>query len=199
MFLSTLKSILIIKNINQTIIKLTLKQMKKLLKFPVIIFSFLLLTSCATIFTGTKQKVMIESNPPGAEILVDGKKIGQTPSKVKLERELKAFSDGKKDIQLVLDGYKSEGYAVGAELNPVAIFNLFNVAFWGLDALTGAVTKYDKVNEFEMILLDNISITPALNLNGDKYDKLAQLKKLYDEGVLNQEEFETEKAKILEE
>ncbi|MGN0019222.1 MAG: PEGA domain-containing protein [Sphingobacterium hotanense] len=46
--------------------------------------SVLFLTSCATVFTGTKQNVMIKSNPEGATIEVDGFEQGVTPMPVKL-------------------------------------------------------------------------------------------------------------------
>jgi len=36
-------------------------------------------------------------------------------------------------------------------------------------------------------------------VNDDKYEKLRELKKLLDEGIITQEEFEKEKKKILDE
>ncbi|WP_431292993.1 PEGA domain-containing protein [Pedobacter sp. P26] len=48
----------------------------------------LLLSGCATIFTGTKQTVQINSNPPAATIEVDGVKAGVTPMAVPLKKDL---------------------------------------------------------------------------------------------------------------
>jgi hypothetical protein len=49
-----------------------------------------------------------------------------------------------------------------------------------------------------MPVQDNNPIIQA-NISGDKYDKLAKLKKLLDDGAITQEEYDREKAKILEE
>jgi hypothetical protein len=60
----------------------------------VIPFYFILLTvltsSCATVFNGSKQKVMFTSNPAGAEVFVNGKTTGKfTPCTVKVRRKVK--------------------------------------------------------------------------------------------------------------
>jgi hypothetical protein len=47
-----------------------------------------------------------------------------------------------------------------------------------------------------MPLEDNVS--SSQNSKDDKYDRLIKLKKLLDDGVITQEEYEKEKAKILE-
>ena len=88
--------------------------MRTIINISILAFS-LLLTSCATIFTGTTQRVSIDSNPQGAEIIIDGQKEGKTPAKVKMDRELDALIDGGKEIQLELEGYKKEGYEMDAE------------------------------------------------------------------------------------
>ena len=172
--------------------------MRAIINISILGFS-ILFTSCATLFTGSTQRVYIDSNPKGAEIIIDGQKQGKTPANVKVDRELDALMDGGKAIQLKLDGYKNNGYELDAELHPVAIINLFNILFWGIDAVTGAITKYDNHYNFEMIPIeDNVSVPKKTN-SGDKYEKLTKLKKLLDDGVITQEEYDKEKAKILEE
>jgi hypothetical protein len=172
--------------------------MKTIIKISILGF-FLFLTSCATIFTGTTQRVSIDSNPQGANIIIDGQKKGKTPSIVKIDREFEAFLDGGKEIQLEINGYKKDGYTLDAELNPVSIINLFNVLCWGIDVATGAITRYDNHSNFEMIpLQENISI-PNKKDSGDKYEKLTKLKKLLDEEIITKEEYDKEKAKILAE
>lgn len=186
------------KNSQNFTIKLNLTNMRAIINISILGFS-ILFTSCATLFTGSTQRVYIDSNPKGAEIIIDGQKQGKTPANVKVDRELDALMDGGKAIQLKLDGYKNNGYELDAELNPVAIINLFNILFWGIDAVTGAITKYDNHYNFEMIPIeDNVSVPKKTN-SGDKYEKLTKLKKLLDDGVITQEEYDKEKAKILEE
>ena len=80
------------------------------------------LSSCATVFTGVRQSVLIESNPPGAEIYVDNRKQGITPSRVTIHKDFDMVSDGGKDLRLVMEGYQ-ENYFMEAKFNPVSIFN----------------------------------------------------------------------------
>lgn len=50
-------------------------------KFSTIVLTTLLLfmTSCATLFTGTKDRITFTSNPPGATIYLDGVELCRTP------------------------------------------------------------------------------------------------------------------------
>lgn len=112
----------------------------------VAISATLLLSSCATIFTGTKQNVQINSNPPAADIEVDGVKVGVTPMAVPLK---KGFSSPM--VSLKLDGYETKTFQPTPAFNPVAILNLFGLIGWGVDAATGAMMKYDpKVYEIQL-------------------------------------------------
>lgn len=45
----------------------------------------LTLSGCATIFKGSEQRVPINSNPQGAEIIIDGVSYGTTPQLIRLE------------------------------------------------------------------------------------------------------------------
>ena len=175
------------------------------LKYFYIVAIASLTSSCATILTSSNQRVTIDSNPPGAEILINGKNCGITPSKVRVKRELKALSEGEKDVTLKLDGYESNPYAINASLNPVAIINLASIIGWAVDAATGAITKYDNYSKFELVKTDgNKKENKELANNKkvsqpttDKYSELKKLKGLLDDGIITQEEFNKEKAKLL--
>lgn len=168
--------------------------------FTILTLSLLVFgTSCATLLTGTQQRVSIDSNPQGADIIIDGQKLGVTPSKVKVDRDLNALLEDGKEIELEMQGYRKNGYVLDATINPIVILNTVNLMFWGIDIITGAVTKYDNYYTFELIPFDSNVVTPDSKKEDDKYDKLIKLKKLLDDGVITQEEFEKEKAKILEE
>jgi hypothetical protein len=156
-------------------------------------------SSCATLFTGTRQNVSIDSNPQGADIIIDGQKMGTTPAKIKVDRELDALLYGGKKIQFELEGYKKLGYELDARLNTVSIINFFNPLFWGIDIATGAITKYDNYYNFQLRPLEFNDTRSITESKMEKYEKLVQLKKLLEDGVITQEEFEKEKAKILEE
>lgn len=106
----------------------------------------ILANSCATVFTGTKQNVQINTSPPGAKVLVDGIERGTTP----LALRLKKGSEGQV-ITIKMEGYETKVFQPETDVNFVSVLNLFNLLFWGIDAATGALWKYDpKYYEFEL-------------------------------------------------
>ena len=167
---------------------------------PALLSISLLLSGCATLFTGTTQRVTIDSTPPGAAIVIDGKYIGTTPAKVRLDRDVNAILDDGKEISLEMDGYASNGYYLGADFEPVSILNMFNVFFWAVDAATGAIMKYDS-DYYNFVLMpydqqvSYMGVAPQ-QAEEDDYERLMKLVELYEEGMITEEEFEQEKAKI---
>jgi len=100
----------------------------------------LLTTSCGTIFTGTKQNVLIRSNPSGANIEVDGIDRGVTPANIQLKKGFKGQM-----ITLTKDGYQKYQFNPETTFNPVSILNLLGMIGWAIDAATGAMMKYEPV------------------------------------------------------
>ena len=113
--------------------------MKKTFLFLSTLF---LLTSCASIFTGSKRSVLFESNPSGAKIYVNGFEKGKTPSQIKVA------ADDKVDFKL--EGFSERVVVMDSKFNLVAILNGFSIIGWGVDAITGSLkrvdTKYVKVD-----------------------------------------------------
>ncbi|MGQ7854012.1 PEGA domain-containing protein [Pedobacter sp. WC2501] len=106
----------------------------------------LLLSSCATVFTGTKQTVQINSNPPAATIEVDGVKAGVTPMAIPLK---KGFTG--QTISLKLDGYETKTFQPQTAFNAVSVVNFLFIPGFIVDIVTGAMMKYDpKVYEFTL-------------------------------------------------
>lgn len=90
----------------------------------------LTLTSCATIVDGTTQVVSFNSNPSGAEIVLNGVPIGVTPFTSQIER-------GENKVVLV----KKEGY----DDQQVMLSTKLNGWFWGnflFGGLLGSTTDY---------------------------------------------------------
>ena len=182
----------------------------KYLQLLAIFVVALLMNSCATILTGTTQRVTIDSTPQGASIVVDGRLMGTTPAKVRLERDLNALIDDGKDIRLEMDGYYPDGYYLGTDIEPVCILNVFCPVGFALDAVTGAIMRYDSdYYNFLMVPMetapDNTVAAPmdtddssAQAETEDDYEKLMKLVELYEEGKLTKEEYEVEKAKLFE-
>jgi hypothetical protein len=115
--------------------------MKKV-TMSLILASTLLVSSCASIFTGSKRSVLFESNPSGAKVFVNGFEKGITPSQIKVK------ADDRIDFRL--DDYKERVVVMDSNFNLVAILNGFSIIGWGIDALTGSLkrvdTKYVKVD-----------------------------------------------------
>ncbi|RZL19736.1 PEGA domain-containing protein [Pedobacter sp. Leaf250] len=112
----------------------------------VAISATLMLSSCATIFTGTKQTVNIKTDPPAADIEVDGIKVGVTPMDVTLK---KGFTG--QTVSLKLLGYEAKTFQPTTTFNPVSVLNIIGLLGFPIDAATGAMMKYDpKVYEFKL-------------------------------------------------
>ncbi len=119
--------------------------MKQILTLS-LVATLLFMTSCATLFTGTKQTIQINSKPSGAKVQVDGIDRGTTPTEVKLKKG----NDGQV-VTLKSDGFETKTLQPETAFNGVAVLNLFNILFWGIDAATGALWKYDpKFYEIEL-------------------------------------------------
>lgn len=110
--------------------------MNKNLIFLIALF---LMTGCATIFTGTKDRIAFTTTPSGATIYKDGVEICTTPCNYKVKRSLNDT-----EVEFKLDGYETRLITLDKEFNLVSIINLGNLFGWGIDALSGAVMKYDR-------------------------------------------------------
>ncbi|RXG22067.1 PEGA domain-containing protein [Leeuwenhoekiella aequorea] len=106
------------------------------------LIALMLLTSCASILTGSKRKVLFESNPNGAKVYVNGFEKGVTPVQIKVKAEDR--------IDFRLENYKERVVVMDSDFNLVSILNGISIIGWGIDALTGSLkrvdTKYVKVD-----------------------------------------------------
>ena len=108
-------------------------------KIPIFLIALFFMTGCATIFTGTKDRIAFTSTPSGATIYKDGVEICTTPCNYKVKRSLNDT-----EVEFKLDGYETRLITLDKEFNLVSIINLGNLFGWGIDALSGAVMKYDR-------------------------------------------------------
>ncbi len=125
--------------------------MKK--KLSIIAMAIMLTTSCASIFTGSKRKVMFETDPPGAKIYVNGFEKGQTPIQLKVKAEDR--------IDFKLDNYKEKVVVMDSKFNLVSILNGFSIIGWGVDALTGSLKRVD--TKYVKVTLENSKKTAFMN------------------------------------
>ncbi len=129
------------------------------------------MTSCATIFTGTKDRITFNSTPAGATIYKDGVEQCKTPCTLKVKRSL---SDT--DIEYKLDGYETRLITLDKEFNVVSVINLGNLLGWGIDALSGAVMKYDrKVYDITLSKNNKTSMINPSKINFDTKKNVVEL------------------------
>ncbi|MCF8345726.1 MAG: SHOCT domain-containing protein [Bacteroidales bacterium] len=175
--------------------------MLRTIQLSIILALAALLAGCATVLTGTTQRVTVDSTPQGADIIIDGYMMGTTPTILRLDRDVNAIIDGGKDIRLELEGYYADGYYFDADIEPTTILNVFFPFGFALDAVSGAIMKYDsEYYNFGLIPVhdpENIPDDPDAR-EADDYEKLMKLVELYEQGLLTEEEYETEKARILD-
>lgn len=112
--------------------------MKKTIYYAFITTLTLSISSCATIFTGTKQTVQINSVPSAADVEVNGISRGQTPVALRLK---KGFTG--ETVTIKKEGYDTKIFQPETTFNAVSVLNLFGLIGWGVDAATGAMMKYD--------------------------------------------------------
>ncbi len=153
------------------------------------------LTSCSS-------TTMIESRPPGAKVYLNGMSVGTTPYRHSDTKIVGSSSS----IRLELDGYeplntsfsRDEAADVGAIIGGLILLVPF---LWTM--------KYDPIHLYELVPnsdsnnVENKAKEPMKSIvkpndQQSKADKLRELKKLLDEKIITQEEFEKEKKKILE-
>jgi len=104
-----------------------------------IIITSLLTTSCATIFTGTKDRIWFKTNPAGATIYINGIEQCKTPCSTNVKRKV-----GDTDVEIKLDSYETRIIQLDKEFNIVSVINLGNLLGWAIDAASGALMKYDR-------------------------------------------------------
>ena len=137
--------------------------MKKVV-LMMVVFTAFIFTSCAIILSGTSDEINFTSDPRGADIMLDGLKVGKTPATVKIKRP----GFGNKEITIKLDGYEDRTFMLQKEFNTMVICNLASWPGWIIDVVTGTIMKYSKTNY-------NVDLDPkAFNLNELEKDQLGR-------------------------
>ena len=121
--------------------------------------STLFLTSCATIFTGTRDTLRFDSNPQGAMVYINGIEVGRTPCVTKVKR---GFSNDM--VEMKMQGYETRVFMTDKSFNAVSIINLGFVLGWIIDLASGSIMKHDRKSF-------TIELDPKLSaLNPDKIE-----------------------------
>ena len=114
--------------------------MKKIIS---ICFACLLFSSCATLFTGSRQAITFDAKMPEVGIYKDGVKLGETKNDgtftTKIGKELSSVN-----MMAKKEGYKNEPFFLNTRFNGVSCINLLNIIAWAIDLGTGNACKYDR-------------------------------------------------------
>ena len=96
-------------------------------------------TSCATIFTGTKDSISFSSNPEGAKVIHKGIEKCTTPCTAEIPRSL-----GKQMVTFEKEGFDKKEVKLVKNFNAVSLLNILlgGAIGIGIDAATGSLTKY---------------------------------------------------------
>lgn len=96
-------------------------------------------TSCASIITGTKDKITFNSTPEGAKVIHKGIEKCTTPCTTEIPRSL-----SKQMVTFEKEGYNSKEVKLTKTFNPVTLLNILlgGAIGVGIDAATGSLTKY---------------------------------------------------------
>ncbi len=98
------------------------------------------LTACATIFDKTTDTISFTSEPSNANIYLNGRLMGKTPTSFQVNRS--PLSTTLLQIAVEKEGYKRQTFELSKELNKIALFNLCFIASWATDLVSGAAMRY---------------------------------------------------------
>lgn len=152
----------------------------------------ILISSCAS-------STIIMSNPPNANVYLDGQSVGVTPYKytdTKIVGSINNLKLEKEGFETINTSFsRNEEADVGAIIGGILLLFPF---LWTM--------KYKATHEYELIALSGNLQEIKSNVkpedpskNKSKAERLRELKQLLDEKILTKEEFEKEKKKILDE
>jgi hypothetical protein len=130
----------------------------------------LLYSSCATIISGSRQKVYINSNPEGADIIVNGSPTGQkTPAEINLKRRVKSGPNStakKMTYSFKKDGYMTKNHVDNSKFNagPFIVGALFTGAFTLIiDPAVGSLRVYPDSVYVNLVEGDDSKIESPIN------------------------------------
>lgn len=156
--------------------------------------SIAIVLAISILFASCVSTTLIQTEPPGATVFIDGQRLGVTPFSYSDTRIIGSVVN----LRLEKEGYepiytffvRNEQVDVGAIVGGLFIWVPF---LWSM--------KYNPYRTYYLNLSYDETF-PAINETHEiivypKYQKLRDLKVLLDQGIITKEEFELEKQKIL--
>jgi|TARA_B110000971_G_C19954596_1_gene475046 hypothetical protein len=111
------------------------------MKKIILLMTILMMTSCATIFTGSSEMITISSNVDKSTVKFDGMKMGSTPFNYKVKKSFKGI------VTVEAEGYEEERFQLQKSFNAISLLNLLTGPFFLagaiVDLATGSINKFD--------------------------------------------------------
>lgn len=109
-------------------------EVSSLLRVCLMSLAAILLSGCATIIHGSKERVEVQSEPSGAKVEVDGRPAGTTPVTIRLRR------DASHTIRLYKDLHEPREISIRRKISWWSYLNVLNLYVPGalVDVITGA-------------------------------------------------------------
>ena len=155
--------------------------MKKIISNFCVLFLLLLLSGCATIFSGWKQRIKVESNPSIATVYIDDVEVGKTPFSTKLLRRKEHV------LKIKMEGYQDYQIKLTKKVN---LWVFANIAVGGavgalVDLSTGAIYRLSpkqikaEMNKGTVFRSDKHNLYIAVSLTADStLEKIGQMQAL---------------------
>ena len=122
--------------------------MKLLLHALLLASTSIFLSSCATLLSGTSDRIVINSTPPDADVYIDGKQMGKSGQDIILKR--KYANTGQ--VNLRKDGYEELNFGIDQKIDGAYWLGVLGAGIpMMIDIGTGAALK-QKQTEFNRVL-----------------------------------------------
>jgi hypothetical protein len=145
----------------------------------VLVFILVQLTiGCATIINGSSQEIAISSTPDGAEVWIDGARMGMTPTKVTLKRKNDYVVAVKKE------GFREATLKIESEVSPWIAGNILlgGLIGLGIDFASGGAYHLNPGQlDFNMKDLADLD-GKTIHIGRARLDEIRQLRFLDERG-----------------
>lgn len=123
--------------------------MKNKITKLIYLLSAMSVASCATIFDGTNDRIVINTNPPNADVLIDGENKGKSGQDIILKRKYVNY----RTVELRKEGYEDMQFKIDQKISGTYWLNFVtNLGLFCLvDIGSGAALK-PKQTEFNRVL-----------------------------------------------
>lgn len=127
------------------------------MKFTALLVIAIIITGCATIFSGTSDEISFSTNADPVRVYIDGLNVGNTPLTVTVEKKIGLG----RLVRFEKDGYKTEEFNLKNKFDTVAVLDITSIlTSGGIDVITGAMMEYSP-KQYHIEMLEKSQVIPA--------------------------------------